>query len=493
LKLTSNALKRGNGADTKPASTASVRRSRADQCVRISTQLEAERGQRSADKAADGLAVVYRCIAELKLDPKNPRSHSRRQIGQIAHSIEAFGFIVPVLVDANLKVIAGHGRVMAAQLLGWSQVPTIRIDYLSETQARAFMIADNRLTENSVWDDRILAEQLKALSVLDLGFSLEVTGFDMGEIDLRIEGLSSDESAAAADDLSQVPSGPAVTQPGDIWQLGEHRVLCGSAIDDSAYATLLGEERADMVFSDPPYNVRIDGHVSGLGAVGHREFEMAAGEMTQAEFTMFLNRACSLLGRYSADGSLHYICIDWRHMAELLAAGASVYSELKNVCVWTKNNAGMGSFYRSQHELIFVYKFGRGMHRNNIKLGQYGRNRTNVWSYAGATAFERSGDEGNLLALHPTVKPVAMVADAIVDCTSRRALVLDGFLGSGTTVIAGERTGRRCYGLEIDPLYVDVIVRRWQTFTRAQARHLVSGRWFAEVEAASEKMGLEKP
>jgi hypothetical protein len=256
LKLTSNALKRGNGADTKPASTASVRRSRADQCVRISTQLEAERGQRSADKAADGLAVVYRCIAELKLDPKNPRSHSRRQIGQIAHSIEAFGFIVPVLVDANLKVIAGHGRVMAAQLLGWSQVPTIRIDYLSETQARAFMIADNRLTENSVWDDRILAEQLKALSVLDLGFSLEVTGFDMGEIDLRIEGLSSDESAAAADDLSQVPSGPAVTQPGDIWQLGEHRVLCGSAIDDSAYATLLGEERADMVFSDPPYNVR---------------------------------------------------------------------------------------------------------------------------------------------------------------------------------------------------------------------------------------------
>jgi DNA modification methylase len=247
-----------------------------------------------------------------------------------------------------------------------------------------------------------------------------------------------------------------------------------------------------MVFSDPPYNVRIDGHVSGLGAVGHREFEMAAGEMTQAEFTLFLNHACSLLGRYSVDGSLHYICIDWRHMAELLAAAASVYSELKNVCVWTKNNAGMGSFYRSQHELIFVYKFGRGMHRNNIKLGQYGRNRTNVWSYAGATAFGRSGDEGNLLALHPTVKPVAMVADAIVDCTSRRALVLDGFLGSGTTVIAGERTGRRCYGLEIDPLYVDVIVRRWQTFTRAQARHLVSGRWFAEVEAASEKMGREK-
>jgi DNA modification methylase len=459
-----------------------------------SAMLQSKAGREQPADQALSLAVTYRAIAELALDPNNPRQHTPRQIGQIARSIDTFGFLVPVLVDGNLKVIAGHGRVLAARQLGWSTVPTIQLDHLSEAQACAFMIADNRLTENSTWDNRLLAVQLKELSALDLDFSLEVTAFDMGEIDLRIEGLSAeeDESAAAADDLSNLPSGPAVTRPGDLWELGQHRVLCGSALEEGAYAQLMGEERAEMIFSDPPYNVRIGGNVSGLGAIRHREFAMASGEMSEAEFKLFLSRACSLFGRYSVDGSLHYICIDWRHMGELLAAGASVYSELKNLCVWTKSNAGMGSFYRSQHELIFVYKFGRGAHRNNIKLGQYGRNRTNVWAYAGATTFGGSGDEGNLLAVHPTVKPVALVADAIVDCTSRRGLVLDGFLGSGTSVIAAERTGRRCYGLEIDPLYVDAIVRRWQTFTRADARHAGSGRSFKELEEEVGKDGAAR-
>jgi DNA methylase/ParB-like nuclease family protein len=433
------------------------------------------------------IVVRFQPIAELELNLRNPRVHSPRQVRQIARSIESFGFNVPVLVDARRRVIAGHGRIMACKLLGWSEVPTISLEHLSEAQAKAFMIADNRLTENSVWDDRLLAEQLKELSVLDLDFSLEATGFEMGEIDLRIEGLTEHGPAAdPCDDLSAVPTGPPIAGAGDLWLLGQHRVYCGSALDPGAYAALMGDELAELVFCDPPYNVAIDGNVSGLGAVRHREFAMGSGEMSQPEFTGFLTRALSLHARHTAQGSLHFICMDWRHMEEMLAAGKAVYSGLKNLCVWAKDNGGMGSLYRSQHELVFVFKHGHRPHRNNVMLGVHGRNRSNVWHYPCANSFSRSGEEGKLLALHPTVKPAALVADAIMDASSRRDIVLDGFLGSGTTVIAAERTGRRCFGLEIDPLYVDTIVRRWQAFTRDRASHASSGRHFAELEAAAE-------
>jgi len=432
--------------------------------------------------------IVYRSIAGLKLDPMNPRFHSPRQVRQIARSVETFGFNVPVLIDANGKVIAGHGRILACRQLGWNEVPTISLDHLSEAQARAFMIADNRLTENSVWDDRLLAEQFRALSVLDLDFSLEVTGFDMGEIDLRIEGLNSPppDDQDPADDLSTVPCGPPVTSSGDLWALGEHRVHCASALEAVAYAALLQDELAQMVFSDPPYNVHIEGNVSGLGKKRHRDFAMACGELTESEFTHFLVVPMSLFARHSAEGSLHFTCMDWRHMGELLAAAREVYRQVINVCVWVKDKPGMGSLYRSQHEFVGVFRHGRDTHRNSVQLGRFGRNRSNVWQYPGANSFSRAGDEGNLLALHPTVKPVALVADAIMDCTSRNDLVLDGFLGSGTTVIAAQRTGRRCYGLELDPLYVDTIVRRWQAFTRDAARHVPSGRLFGEMEAEAE-------
>ena len=435
--------------------------------------------------------IVYRPIAELKLDPMNPRVHSPRQIRQIARSIESFGFNVPVLIDGSGKVIAGHGRIAASQLLGWAEVPIICLEHLNEAQARAFMIADNRLTENSVWDDRLLAEQLHDLSVLDLGFSLEATGFEMGDIDLRIESLKSptQDGQDSADDLSTVPLGPPVTRPGDIWELGEHRVHCASALEPVAYARLMRNEQAQTVFSDVPYNVRIDGNVSGLGKKRHREFAMASGEMSESEFTRFLATAISLFARHSANGSLHFICMDWRHIGQLLAAARQVYREVINICVWVKDNAGMGSFYRSQHELVGVFRHGGGSHRNNIQLGRYGRNRSNVWRYAGANSFSRASEEGNLLAIHPTVKPVALVADAIMDCTSRNDIALDGFLGSGTTVIAAERTGRRGFGLEIDPLYVDTIVRRWQALTRADGRHALTGRSFREMEAEADERG----
>ena len=424
------------------------------------------------------LAVIYRPIDALVLNSANPRLHSRRQIRQIARSIETFGFIAPILVDRDLKVIAGHGRVLASRELKAAEVPTISIDHLSPEKIRAYMITDNKLTENSTWSEELLANHFIELSALDLNFDLDVTGFEVGEIDFMIENQGKSAAADTADDLQSIPSGPPICKPGDIWLLGRHRVLCGNALESASYAALLEGELADVVFTDPPYNVRIDGHASGLGRTKHREFAMVCGEMSRADFTDFLTRICLQLKRFSQRGAINFICMDWRHAGEMLAAGNEIYPELKNICVWVKHNAGMGSLYRSQHEMIFVYKTGRQSHRNNVQLGKHGRHRTNVWSYRAANDFGRPTDEGNLLKLHPTVKPVAMVADAILDCSSRGDVVLDPFLGSGTSLLAAERVGRRCFGIEIDPAYVDTIIRRWQAFTGEAARHSATGEAF---------------
>jgi len=434
------------------------------------------------------MSVNYRRIEELKPDPTNPRRHSKKQIRQIAKSIDVFGFNVPILIDRDGNVIAGHGRLLACRERGITEVPTLCLDHLTPAQARAFMIADNRLAEIAAWDDRLLAEQLKELSLLGLDFNIEVTGFEMGEIDLRIASLEemSETDADPADVLPEVPAGPPLSKIGDAWVLGRHRVLCGDALDATAFTTLMGEERAAMVFVDPPYNVPIDGHASGLGAIHHRPFPMASGEMDRPEFIAFLGQAFRNLAAFGGDGALHFICMDWRHIEELMAAGRGVYGDLKNLCVWVKDNAGMGLLYRSQHELVFVFKQGRDAHRNNVQLGQFGRNRSNVWHYPKVNSFARCGEEGNLLALHPTVKPVAMIADAILDCSARGEVVLDAFLGSGTTAMAAERTGRRCYGLELDPAYVDTIVRRWQVLTGGSARHAASGRSFDDLAREAE-------
>ena len=432
------------------------------------------------------LHIVYRRIDDLKPDPANPRRHTKRQIRQIAESIKAFGFNAPILIDPHGNIIAGHGRWLSCRHLGFTEVPTLCLDHLTPAQARAFMIADNRLTEIAVWDDRLLAQQLKELTLVGLDFDIEAIGFEMGEIDLRIASL--DDPAGAEDPADVVPQIPAtpVSKLGDMWLLHRHRMLCGSALDFPAFTALMGDERAAMVFVDPPYNVRIDGHASGLGAIHHRPFPMASGEMDKSQFTAFLGQAFRNLAAVSVDGALHYICMDWRHAEELLAAGGGVYSELKNLCIWVKDACGMGSLYRSGHELIFLFKHGRGGHRNNVQLGQFGRNRSNVWRYPGANSFARCSEEGNLLDLHPTVKPVAMVADAMLDCSARGDIVLDAFLGSGTTVIAAERTGRRCYGLELDPGYADTVVRRWQALTGGSACHAVSGRSFDDLACEAE-------
>jgi DNA modification methylase len=439
-------------------------------------------GQRQQRLPKPSLNVIRRPIDLLQPDPANARVHTKKQIRQIARSIQVYDFCVPLLIDADLRVIAGHGRLLAARQLGLPDVPTISLEHLTPAQAKAFAITDNRLTEIATWDDRLLGEQLRELSELDLNFSLDVTGFEIGEIDLLIEGVAPE--ADPADEVPRPQPGPAVCRPGDLWQLGPHRIHCGSAIEEEAYRLLMGEDRAAAVFTDPPYNVPIDGHASGLGAIHHREFAMASGEMDQGAFTQFLGQACELLARFSRDGSLHYLCMDWRHLRELLDAAQPVYSEWKNLCVWAKDNAGMGSLYRSQHELVLVFKKGRGRHRNNVQLGKHGRDRSNLWSYPGARSFSRTSDEGNLLAMHPTVKPVRLVADALLDSTARGDIVLDAFLGSGTTLLAAERVGRVCRGLEIDPLYVDTAIRRWQAHTGEDARHAATGCSFDETAAA---------
>jgi DNA modification methylase len=420
----------------------------------------------------------------LKPDPGNPKQHSARQIRQIARSIEIFGFNDPILIDRDGRIIGGHGRALALRSLGRTDVPIIRIEHLSPAQASAYAIAENRLAELAVWDNRLLGERFQELSAVDLDFNLEVTGFSMGEIDLRIEQIPTVSVRAepdAADELPSMTDEPPVTEPGDLWCMGRHRIVCDDALDGCAYRTLMDRSPAQVVFTDPPYNVPIDGHVSGKGRVRHREFAMAAGEMDREQYTRFLSTAVGHLIRHSVTGSLHFICIDWRHQRELLDAADGSYSELKNLCVWVKDNAGMGSLYRSQHELVLVFKNGTRPHRNNVQLGQFGRNRTNVWQYPSTSHFGQRGEEGDLLAGHPTPKPVALVADALLDCSARGALVLDPFLGSGSTLIAAERVGRSCRGIELDPIYVDLAIRRWQRFTGAHAVHAASGKRFDDL------------
>jgi len=438
--------------------------------------------QNSPKNNKSELTVVIRPIADLILDDTNPRHHGNDNVPQLAQSIQVFGFNVPILIDANMKVIAGHGRVFAARKLGLAAVPTIKLEHLSDAQAKAYRIADNRLAECSKWDERLLARNLSELSKLDLNFELDVTGFDIGEIDLRIQLLTDDESPRPElDDAAYSITAEAVSRQGDTWVLGEQLAHCGNALDEASYKDL--PEKAVMVLADLPYNDPIDGFVSGLGSTHHREFLMASGEMTEPEFTSFLERACRLSAKYSVDGSLHYLFMDWRHLRELTDVGSRVYSGLQNLCVWVKDRPGMGSFYRSRHELVLIFKNGRGPHRNYVRLGKYGRNRTNVWEYPTVRSFLKSGDEGSLLRTHPTAKPTRLLADAMMDASARGELVLDMFLGAGSTLLAAQRTGRRCFGIELDQQYLDVSIRRWQRLTGKRAVHLATGRSFDEIEA----------
>ncbi len=422
--------------------------------------------------------IVYKDPAQLLRRDRNPRIHPRRQIQQISASIKEFGFVNPVLVDAADRIIAGHGRVEAAKLLGMRDIPTLCVEHLTPAQIRAYVIADNRLAELAGWDRKLLALELQDLSV-EPSFDVVVTGFETAEIDMII-GDSDGEVSDEADKIPEIDrTRQAISKAGDLWKIGKHRLLCGDALDGASYKRLLDERKASLIFTDPPYNLRITDNVSGRGTIKHPEFAMASGEMSPRRFTKFLRRAFENLRAASIDGSIHFVCMDWRHLRETLDASENTYEELKALCVWTKSNAGMGSLYRSRHEFVFVFKNGTAPHVNNVELGRFGRNRSNVWQYPGMSSFGKDRDA--TLATHPTVKPLAMVADAIMDCSNRGTIVLDAFAGSGTTLIAAERTGRAGYGIELDPYYVDAILKRFDAVYGMAAIHCQSNRRFKDM------------
>ena len=400
--------------------------------------------------------IEMRPLDSLTPFDRNARTHSRKQIGKIANSISKFGFTNPILIDAKSRIVAGHGRAAAAKMLGLESVPTIAIEHLNEAELRAYVLADNRLAEEAGWDKDILRLEFQHLSSLELDFDLTLTGFESAEIEVFLDDGEDEPEDTPPPAIDR--DKPSISAVGDLWSIGPHRLLCADALKRESYSTLLSGEQAQLVFIDPPYNVPVPGHVSGLGKASHEDFAMASGEMSAAQFTGFLETVFERLASVSVNGAIHFICMDWRHFPELSKAGARVYGELKNLCVWVKSNGGMGSLYRSRHELIAVYKNGSATHINNVELGRYGRYRTNVWEYAGLNSFQTDRDE--TLALHPTVKPVALVKDAILDCSHRGGIVLDAFAGSGTTIIAAEKAGRKGFGIEIDPYYVDVALER---------------------------------
>lgn len=422
--------------------------------------------------------VAMLSTTALTPNPNNARDHGIKQIAQLATSIDQFGFLVPLVVDASYMILAGHGRWEAAKKLGLPEVPCILADHLTETDRRAFALAENRLAELSEWNFDVLSAELE--DMFDAGFDIELIGFSTSDLDFTIASDTPKPKPAKAERVDLPERGEqAVSRQGDLWLNGPHRLFCGDSRDPESWEIVLGDELARIVFADPPFNVPIQGHVSGTGH--HREFVMASGEMSAPEFTAFLRSVFRNAVRFSVGGSIHYHCMDFRHMREILDAADGVYEPLKQLIVWVKSNAGMGSFYRSQHELVFVFKAGKEKHTNNFSLGETGRYRTNVVEYAGANTFRKGRAED--LEAHSTVKPTAMVADFLLDCSNRGDLVVDPFVGSGTTLIAAHRTKRRGAGIELDPLYVDTALKRLARVTGLPTILAGDGRTFEEIAA----------
>jgi hypothetical protein len=422
------------------------------------------------------LAVEYVPIESLRVYKRALRTHSPAHIEQLEASIQAFGFVQPILVDADGEIVGGHGIFEAARKAGYHSVPVVRLSHLDEPQKRTLRIALNRLAEKSGWNQELLALEFKELLefdlTLELDFDLTITGFASPEIDQLIERQEQGSDADPDDLLPDESAGSPVSRPGDLWLLGEHRLICGDARDEATFAKLLGDERAAMGIHDAPYDVPISGHVAKPGR--HREFVMGAGELGTA-FTPFLSAFLTASSTFLTPGGYQFCFMDWRHMSEMLAAGLEAGLELKNLCVWNKGSGAMGSLYRSQHELVFVFRDPKGPGANHVQLGKFGRNRTNVWDYRGAASLRKE------LELHPTPKNVRMIADAIRDVTSRNDIVFDAFSGSGTTIIACAKVGRRGYAVELDPHYVDVGVRRWEQWSGGVARHAETGLTFADM------------
>lgn len=411
------------------------------------------------------LELTYRSISELSENSNSPRTHSDKQIKKLEKSIETFDFSVPLVIDKDDVIISGNAAYRAAKNLGLKEVPTVKLEHLTGAKRKAFILAVNKIAEESGWDNSILRTDFEVL--IEEEFDLSVTAFEIGEIDVIM--LDPEEDAAENSEEDEFPDESAIPErvkPGDLWQLGNHKMICGDSLKDAVLKNLTNGKKANMVFCDPPYNVKVNGNVCAEGK--HEEFAMASGEMSEAEFTGFLNSAMTNLVNYTTDGSIHFICMDWKHVKEMIFAADGLYSELKNICVWDKGSGGMGSLYRSQHEFVFVFKNGKASHINNVELGKHGRCRTNVWQYPGVRASNPDSLED--LKLHPTVKNLAMVSDAILDCSNPNQIVLDTFAGSGTTLLAAEKTRRIAYVVEYEPHYCDIIIYRWEKLTGKSAK-----------------------
>jgi len=436
----------------------------------------ARRVSAQAPKHRHKLIVEHVLIASIRPRANNPRRHCEAQLAKVVEVILELGFAVPILVTQDGEIIAGHARYLAAMRLGLTHVPVIRLSGLSDAEIRALVIADNQLAALSSWDEDVLGAELELL-VLDETFEApaSITGFEPAEIDALVFG---DDFAAPdpADATPPTPPPAPVTQLGDIWRAEGLSLRCGDALNSADYAALLGEERADQGLTDPPYNERINGHVSGKGRTRHREFVQVSGGLSDDAFIAFLTSALTVMSGHAVPGALIYAFMDGAHLFHLFSAARASHLIQKALCTWAKTNAGMGSHYRSQTEHCAVFKSGEGPHVNNVQLGRFGRNRTTLWSYPGMNSFSRGRDAA--LALHPTIKPVGLLADAILDASPRGGLILDPFAGSGSTLIAAARVGRRAAGLELDPLHVDGAIGRISAVTGAEFRRASDGaRW----------------
>ncbi|MBC7767216.1 MAG: site-specific DNA-methyltransferase [Phycisphaerales bacterium] len=446
-----------------------------------------QKKRRSAPKLRHALKVEQVAISSVRPRSRNPRRHSEAQIAKIMDSILEFGFTAPLLVTENGEIIGGHGRHQAALRLGLTHIPIIRLTGLSDAQIRALVIADNQLAALSSWDEDLLASELEAL-VLDDSFEVpaSITGFESAQIDALVYG---DDFAVddPADAVTPTPPAAPVSQLGDIWRAEGLSLMCGDALNGAHYAMLLGEARADQVITDPPYNVKINGHVSGKGRTRHREFVQGSGELSDEDFISFLAAALKATRAHATPGAFAYVFMDSAHLFHLFVAARAAGLSQKALCTWAKTNAGMGSFYRSQTEHCVVFKTSEAGGANNIQLGRFGRNRTTLWSYPGMNSFSRKRDAA--LALHPTIKPVGLLADAILDASPRGGLILDPFAGSGSTLIAAARVGRRAAGLELDPIYVDGAIGRISAVTGTAFKRASDGALWSELADAHKEGG----
>lgn len=447
-----------------------------------------------SERRSNGLFIDQWALNKLKPASSRIRRQSKATLAKIKSSLQRFKFVRPVLVTSGGEVIDGHALLEAARELNYDTVPVIVVDHLTKAEIKALRIALNKLSELGEWDHEALKLEFEAIEKLDINLDLTVTGFETAHIDFIMESGSTEATVAACpqdDELPDTASMTLVSVEGDVWLIGSHKLICGDARDPDVIRRLMGHQKANMVFTDPPYNVPIQGHVGGSGKIKHAEFAMASGEMSDSEFKKLLKQSLRQLSKATAVGGLIYVCMDWRHLEILLQVGRKLQLQLLNLIVWNKNNGGMGSLYRSKHELICLFKKPGASHTNNIQLGKHGLYRTNVWDYAGVNTFgPRRMEE---LSSHPTVKPAAMVADAIKDVTKRGDLVADSFAGSGTTMIAAERTGRVARCVEYDPTYVDVAITRFQGRFDVEAVHEETGMTFSELAAVRAAGGANEP